>query len=57
MPSVRAAETIDGETPGAILVAWPHRFLAFTTSKRHIASELLKQTDRSDPYSKTTAPE
>ncbi len=57
MPSVRAAETIDGETPGAILVAWPHRFFAFTTSKRHIASELLKQTDRSDPYSKTTAPE
>ena len=25
------------------------RFFAFTTSKRHIASELLKQTDRSDP--------
>jgi hypothetical protein len=30
-------------------VAWLHRFFAFTTSKRHIASELLKQTDRSDP--------
>ena len=44
-----AAETIDGETPGAALVAWLHRFFAFTTSKRHIASELLKQTDRSDP--------
>ena len=44
-----AAETIDGETPGATLVAWLHRFFAFTTSKRHIASELLKQTDRSDP--------
>ena len=45
----KAAETIDGETPGATLVAWLHRFFAFTTSKRHIASELLRQTDRSDP--------
>jgi AcrR family transcriptional regulator len=44
-----AAETVDGETPGATLAAWLHRFFAFTTSKRHIASELLKQTDRSDP--------
>ena len=44
-----AAETIDGETPGATLAAWLHRFFAFTTSKRHIASELLKQTDRSNP--------
>ena len=45
----KAAETADGETPGATLVAWLHRFFAFTTSKRHIAAELLKQTDRSDP--------
>ena len=45
----KAAEAIDGETPGATLAAWLHRFFAFTTSKRHIASELLKQTDRSDP--------
>lgn len=45
----QAAETIDGETPGAALAAWLHRFFAFTMSKRHIASELLKQTDRSDP--------
>ena len=44
-----AAETINGETPGAILAAWLHRFFAFTTSKRHIAAELLKQTDRSNP--------
>ncbi len=48
----QAAETIDGETPGAVLVAWLHRFFAFTTSKRHIASELLKQTDRSNPLFK-----
>lgn len=45
----KAAETIDGETAGATLAAWLHRFFAFTTSKRHIAAELLKQTDRSDP--------
>jgi AcrR family transcriptional regulator len=45
----QAAETIDGETPGATLAAWLHRFFAFTTSKRHIASELLKQMDRSVP--------
>ena len=44
-----AAETIGGETPGAALAAWLHRFFAFSTSKRHIAAELLKQTDRSDP--------
>jgi AcrR family transcriptional regulator len=44
-----AAAAVDAETPGAALVAWLHRFSAFTTSKRHIASELLKQTDRSDP--------
>src|SRR5215813_12481571 len=44
-----AAETIDGETPRAALVAWLHRFFAFTNSKRHIAAELLKQTDWSNP--------
>lgn len=48
----KAAETIDGETPGAALVAWLHRFFAFTTSKRHIAAELLKETDRSNPLFK-----
>lgn len=49
-----AAETIDGETPGAALVAWLHRFFAFSTSKRHIAAELLKQTDRSNPLFTTS---
>src|SRR5713226_6824618 len=36
-----AAETIGGDTPGAVLMAWLHRFFAFSTSKRHIVSELL----------------
>lgn len=44
-----AAETVDGETPGAALVAWLHRFFAFSTSKRHIASELLAHLDSSNP--------
>jgi AcrR family transcriptional regulator len=44
-----AAETVGGETPGAALTAWLHRFFAFSTGKRHLASELLKHTDRSNP--------
>ena len=45
----RAAGTVDGRTPGATLTVWLHRFFAFATSKRHIASELLEHTDRSNP--------
>ena len=30
-------------------MAWLHRFFAFFTSKHHIASELLKHTDHSNP--------
>jgi AcrR family transcriptional regulator len=44
-----AAMTAGGETPGAVLMAWLHRFFAFITSKRHIAAELLEHTDRSNP--------
>lgn len=44
-----AAGTTGGETPGVALVAWLHRFSAFSNSKRHIAAELLKQTGRSIP--------
>ena len=42
-----AAETL-GHTPER-LVAWLHRFSAFSASKRHVASELLKDADGSDP--------
>ena len=49
-----AVETIDGETPGAALTAWLRRFFAFSTSKRHIAAELLKQTDSSNPLFKNS---
>ena len=44
-----AAETVDGGTPGAVLMAWLHRFFAFSTSKRHVASELLAHSDSSNP--------
>ena len=45
----QAAETVDGSTPAAVLMAWLHRFYAFFENKRHIAAELLKHTDRNDP--------
>jgi AcrR family transcriptional regulator len=48
------AETNDGETPGAALAAWLHRFSAFIASKRHIAAELLKQTDGSSALFKSS---
>jgi AcrR family transcriptional regulator len=40
-----ATDTVVGETPGEVLIAWLHRFFAFSTSKRHIASELLMHVD------------
>ena len=45
----KAAETVDGETPGEALVAWLRRFFAYFTSKRHVASELLEHLNSSDP--------
>jgi AcrR family transcriptional regulator len=44
-----AAETIRGETPGARFTTWLHRFFAYFTSKRPIASELLEHADSNDP--------
>jgi AcrR family transcriptional regulator len=45
-----AAEAIDDETPGAVLTAWLHRFFAFYNSKRHVGSELLRQSAGSKPF-------
>ena len=45
----QAAETIDGETPGAVLATWLHRFFAFFIAKHHIASELLTHVDTDNP--------
>jgi AcrR family transcriptional regulator len=44
----QAAETVEGETPGAVFVAWLYRFLAFFTSK-HPVGELLKESYGSSP--------
>jgi AcrR family transcriptional regulator len=50
----KAATTVGGETPGAVLAAWLQRFFAFVTTKRTIASELLEHTDRGDPVFDTS---
>jgi AcrR family transcriptional regulator len=50
-----AAETLEtfralgAETPGAVFVAWLHRFFAFITSKHPVGIELLKQSGGSAP--------
>jgi AcrR family transcriptional regulator len=44
-----AAEAVDGETPGAALMAWLHRLFTFFRNKHPIASELLEHTDSTDP--------
>lgn len=44
-----ASEVVEGDTPGAKLVAWLRRFAEFIAGKREIGAELLKQTNRDDP--------
>src|SRR5271168_2314105 len=44
-----ATDTVGGETPGSVLITWLHRFFAFSTSKRIIASELLAHGDSVNP--------
>ena len=44
-----AAETIEGATPVARLVAWLDQFSAFVTSKRAIAAELLDRSEGDNP--------
>jgi AcrR family transcriptional regulator len=39
-----AAEALEGETPGARLEAWLHRFFTFFNNKHHVA-DLLKQAN------------
>jgi AcrR family transcriptional regulator len=45
---IEAAETAEGETPGAVVVSWLYRFLAFFTSK-HPVAELLIRSYGSNP--------
>jgi AcrR family transcriptional regulator len=44
-----AAETLVGETPGAVFTAWLHRFRAFSAGKHDIATELLTHVDSGNP--------
>jgi AcrR family transcriptional regulator len=44
-----AAKTLEVNTPGARLIAWLHRFFAFFNDKQHVSSELLKDSDGSNP--------
>lgn len=47
----QAAETLEAQTPGARFVAWvQHSFFAFFTHKHPFGSELLKDSDGSDPF-------
>jgi AcrR family transcriptional regulator len=39
----------NGEPPGATLMVWLRGFFAFATTKRHVASELLANSDRTNP--------
>ncbi len=45
-----AAQGLEAETPGALFIAWLYQFFTFFNTKRHIASELLKHSDGSDPF-------
>jgi AcrR family transcriptional regulator len=45
----QAAATVPGRSPGERFQGWLHPLFAFFVGKRHIASELLKHTDRDDP--------
>ena len=49
----RAADSRDAEMPGAALTDWLQQFLAFVPGKRLIVSELLEQTDDSNPVFNT----
>src|SRR5262249_53327885 len=49
----RAADSRDAEMPGTALTDWLQQFLAFVPGKRLIVSELLEQTDDSNPVFNT----
>jgi AcrR family transcriptional regulator len=46
----RAAETVEGDTPGARFEAWLHHFAAFFVAKRHVGNELLQHTGHGNPH-------
>jgi AcrR family transcriptional regulator len=42
-----AANIVEGATPGAVFLAWLHRFFAFIASKHPVGAELLKHPSAS----------
>jgi AcrR family transcriptional regulator len=45
-----AAQGLEADTPGALLMAWLHEFFAFLNTKRHVGAELLKHSGHSAPF-------
>jgi AcrR family transcriptional regulator len=43
------AQTVDGKTPGAALLAWLQQFFDFVTAKRAIAAEMLERSNGATP--------
>ena len=52
----KAAETIDGQTPGAALMAWLHRFFALPPANATSPPNCSSKRTAATPCSKTTAP-
>ena len=46
----RAAEAVEDETPGTALLAWLDRVFDFFISKHQVGAELLKHSDRGNPF-------
>jgi AcrR family transcriptional regulator len=45
-----AAATLEGQTPGALLLAWLHQLFLFFRSRRHVGHELLKDSEDSRSF-------
>src|ERR1700678_2323552 len=45
-----AAETVEGETPGARFEEWLHQFFAFFNNKHHLAELLTHTNDDAAPF-------
>jgi AcrR family transcriptional regulator len=44
-----AAVSVEGETPGEVLINWLQQFFAFASHKRHVALELLADAEGTSP--------
>ena len=51
-----AAETVDGETPGAVLMAWLHRFFAFSPPSATSPPSCSRTSTAPTPYWEKAAP-